>query len=54
MIPPEMALSSLVGLLKNILCIAVSLAHTLKNAQKIFDERVEVRRLRGEMAKHPI
>ena len=47
MIPPEMALSPLVGLLQSPqILMAVSLDHPIKNARKIFDKRVKVRRLR--------
>ena len=49
MIPPEMGLSPLVGLLQSLqISIAVSLAHRLKNVWKIFDERVKVRQLRRQ------
>ena len=45
MAPPEMGLSPLVGLLK--ILMAVSLAHSLKHALNIFDERFKVRRRRN-------
>ena len=49
MIPPETALSPLVGLLQSLqILIVVSLAHSLKSARKIFYERFQVRRLRQQ------
>ena len=44
--PQEMALSPLSGLLHRLqILIGVSVAHLLKNAWKIFDERFKVQRL---------
>ena len=49
MIPREMAMSPLVGLLQSLqILMAFSIAHAYsQNALTIFDERVKVRRLRG-------
>ena len=47
--PPEMALPPLVGLLQNgQILTGVSLAHSLKDALKSFDEPLKVRRLQRQ------
>ena len=49
MTPTETGLCRLVGLLRSLqILMAVSLAHHLKNAQKMFDERVKVHRQRRQ------
>ena len=49
MTPTETGLCRLVGLLWSLqILMAVSLAHHLKNAQKMFDERVKVHRHRRQ------
>ena len=53
MTPPEMGLSPLVGLLQSLkILLAVSLAHPLKHALKIFDEGLKCDG--GEIGKNPI
>ena len=53
MAPPEMGLSPLVGLLQSLkILLAVSLAHPLKHALKIFDEGLKCDG--GEIGKNPI